>query len=288
MNVQIFRNTENVAGIGQFGQYTRKIPTGSMRSQSDLRLWKANNLMFAITTRNKLRSRRFAASMIWAWWRIRRQLARTPGMLAYTTGMASMTEFFTLTLWEKEIDMMAFMSSDDHRDMMWNVRHWSDSFWSMRWKPSADSQGIWNGLAFNLEAQEHIEKANYVGPGYMEAHEVPEKLRPILSNIIRKFEPDTLDVNAIICRVPTRSLIQILRLRRILRTHKTAPDVVRYSFSVGFGECFVLIVWKSNNTPIAQDLMASVMEQFPNAWATQFLATDFEIGHWDHLRFRES
>ena len=87
--------------------------------------------MFAITTRNKLRSRRHAISMIFAWRRIRQQLARTPGMLAYTTGMANLTEFYTLTLWEKEIDMTLFMASDDHREMMWNVRHWSESFWSM-------------------------------------------------------------------------------------------------------------------------------------------------------------
>lgn len=83
--------------------------------------------MFAITTRNKLRSRRHAFSMIRAWRQERRQLARTPGMLAYTTGISTLTEFFTFTLWQRELDMFQFMASDAHRDMMWNFRAWTQS-----------------------------------------------------------------------------------------------------------------------------------------------------------------
>ena len=112
--------------------------------------------------------------MILAWRRIRQQLARTPGMLAYTTGMANLTEFYTLTLWEKEIDMTLFMASDDHREMMWNVRHWSESFWSMRWNPTMDEVGIWCGKAYARDDGDAPAKPRYVGPGYLELSEVPE------------------------------------------------------------------------------------------------------------------
>src|SRR5947207_1575388 len=123
--------------------------------------------MFAITTRNKLRSSRYAVNMIWAWRCVRRQLARTPGMLAYTTGLASPTEFFTLTLWQRELDMFLFMSSDAHRDMMWNFRDWTQSFWSMRWNAAGDEIGSWNGRMFETLHDEREPGPPHQWPGYL-------------------------------------------------------------------------------------------------------------------------
>jgi len=76
--------------------------------------------MFAVTTRNKLNSARFAPYMIRAWFHVRRQLYETRGIIRYSTGISNLTEFYTITLWDNEMDMFAFMSSDAHRDMMWN------------------------------------------------------------------------------------------------------------------------------------------------------------------------
>ena len=243
--------------------------------------------MFAITTRNKLRSRRHAISMIWAWRLIRKQLARTHGMLAYTTGMSSLTEFYTLTLWEKEIDMTLFMVSDDHRDMMWNVRHWSDSFWSMRWNATRDEVGTWNGKSFAQDEVAAADKPQYVGPGYMQAHEVPEALRPYLSNIIRTNEPQTLGINAVIGRIPIKSLLDLHRLKHILKPWKTAPNTLRFELAVGLAECMLFVVWKDQGEGNSTAMMDALMLHFPDAWAMRFPATDFEMGHWDQLRIRE-
>jgi len=225
--------------------------------------------------------------MIFAWSRIRKQLSRTPGMLAYTTGMANLTEFYTLTLWEKEIDMTLFMASDDHRDMMWNVRHWSDSFWSMRWNPTVDEVGAWCGKAYAGDIVTEPVKPTYVGPGYLNPSELPESLRSVLSNITRKSEPDTLEVNALIGMVPTRSLSKVHHLRRTLQAWRSSPDVLYFKNSLGLGECLLIVVWKEGGERQSRALMQALKEQFSEAWAMRFHATDFEIGHWDQIRLRE-
>lgn len=111
--------------------------------------------MFAVTTRNKLNSVRFAPLMIRAWFRIRRQLYETRGMIRYSTGITNLTEFYTITLWENEMDMFAFMSSDAHRDMMWNFSKWSDSFWAMRWDATTDEIGAWVTTSTSIEKGFH-------------------------------------------------------------------------------------------------------------------------------------
>ncbi len=243
--------------------------------------------MFAVTTRNKLRSQRHAVSMIWAWGHIRRQLAHTPGMLAYTTGIANLTEFFTLTLWEKEIDMMLFMASEDHRDMMWNTRQWSESFWSMRWSPTKDEIGTWSGMAFSDTDSPAATKPKYVGPGYLDVTEVPEGLRPYLRNITRQSEPNTLPSNAVIGRISTRSPLAVRLIKQTLAAWQLPSATLHFKVCAGLGECLLLVVWKIDAELEAAALMAALHRKFPDAWAMRFSATDFEIGHWNNLRLRE-
>lgn len=243
--------------------------------------------MFAVTTRNKLRSRRHAVSMIWAWGHIRRQLARTPGMIAYTTGIANLTEFFTLTLWEKEIDMTLFMASEDHRDMMWNARQWSESFWSIRWNPTEDEIGAWDGKAFSAAEPPMAAKSKYIGPGYLDISEVPEGLRPYLRNITRQTEPNTLPLSAVIGCVPARSPFAVRRIKQAIATWRSQPATLHLKVCAGLGECLLLVVWNSEAEREATALMTALQDKFPDAWAMRFNATDFEIGHWNKLRLRE-
>ena len=243
--------------------------------------------MFAIITRNKLRSRRYTLGMIWAWWHIRRQLARTPGMFAYTTGMASLTEFFTLTMWEKEFDMNLFMASDDHRDMMWNFKRWSDSFWSMRWNTTKDEVGDWNGQTFSINKAVTKPRSRYVGPGYLESSQVPKELKPYLRNITRRLEPETLDLNAVIGRIPITTVRELTCLKRILRPWRTAPGMLRMVMAIGLKECLVIAVWSQPGTKDPESFIKALHATHPDGWLMRFNATDFEIGHWNGLRIRE-
>lgn len=241
--------------------------------------------MFAIVTRNKLRSRRHAASMVWAWWHVRRQLARTPGMLRYTTGIANLKEFFTLTLWEREFDMYRFMSSDAHADMMWNFRKWDESFWSMRFNPCAEEIGQWHGGCFA-----HAETEAGRADGTF-ADEVPEALLRHLP-VLRQYrmQPSgcqTLGIDAVIGRVATPTPTAVLRTKRILRAWRDSDELRRHAVCVGLGECLVLAVWQRPRAAAERRLLRDLNRGMPAVWAMRFNATDFEVGHWDRLRLRE-
>lgn len=253
----------------------------SRQTASDIR-------MFAITTRNKLRSRRHAISMIWAWWHVRRQLARTPGMLLYSTAIPSLTEFFTLTLWEREMDMFLFMASDAHREMMWNFRRWSESFWSMRWNPAVDIQA--SPIVTDVSSVSSQQPSTAAAASF--AHEqLSEPLASYLDRFeyrgVHASEPVTLDVNAVIGRVITPSPMAMRRLMRTVRPWRSAPDLQRFIVAIGWGECLLLAVWKQGVPEGSRALIEAVESAFPGAWLTRFQATDYEIGHWNRLRFRE-
>lgn len=253
--------------------------------------------MFAVTTRNKLRSARYAPNMIRAWFRVRRQLYGTPGMLRYTTGIASLTEFYTCTLWETEMQMFAFMSSDAHRDMMWNFSRWSDSFWAMRWDASEDELGTWKvsgvmdegafASRFNLSpgaATQPSPRGNYVSRWLVDQGVIPEPEEP--------EEPEKPSgipgTTAVVARVPMISPLTLVRLRKRLRPWLTAhPDLLRFTLAVGLGECFLIAVWKVGALEESRVLMATLLRRFPNAWTMRFRGHDYEVGHWDQLRLRE-
>lgn len=103
--------------------------------------------MLAVTTRNKLRSWHYSLPMIRARRYVREQLAATPGLIRYTSAIASPTEFLTMTVWENRQAMFNFMSSGAHQQFMWMFSRWSESFWSMRWIPTVLEEGAWSGMS---------------------------------------------------------------------------------------------------------------------------------------------
>jgi len=250
--------------------------------------------MFAITTRNKLRSRRYALHMVRAWLRVRRQLYATPGMLRYTTGIANLTEFYTCTLWETEMEMFAFMSSGAHRDMMWNFNRWSDSFWAMRWDATEDELGNWDVANTHTDgnfssnanlspgaAKLPTSKDNYVSRWLAEQGVIPKPDMPEQPSGI----PGTTSVLA---RVPINSPQAWLKLRRILSPwRKENNDLLRFAIVVGLKECFVIAVWEVGAMEESRLLMATLLRYFPKSWTMRFRGHDFEVGHWDKLRLRE-
>lgn len=252
-------------------------------------------MMFAVTTRNKLRSARYTLHMIKAWLKVRKQLHETPGMLRYTTGIANLTEFYTCTLWDTEMEMFAFMSSGAHRDMMWNFKKWSDSFWAMRWDASKDELGYWDvpgavhvdsfatreNLSTGAAKQGNI--CNYVAE-WLVSHDVIKTAETSL-----KPSPGKPGTAAVVARVPVDSILTFTRLRKTLRPWRShnMPGLIRFSMTLGFGESLVIAVWKAKALDESRALMATVLRQFPYAWTMRFRGHDYEVGHWDDLRLRE-
>ena len=251
--------------------------------------------MFAVTTRNKLRSKRYAPHMVRAWLRVRKQLYETPGMLRYTTGIANLTEFYTCTLWDTEMEMFAFMSSGAHRDMMWNFKKWSDSFWAMRWDASDDELGYWDiPGAVHVESFAALENHSAGASKQNSSHNyVAEWL--ILQNVIKAPEapvepsPGIPGTAAVVARVPIDSLMTFMRLRKVLRPWRknNIPGQVRFSMTLGIGESLVIAIWEAGALEESRAMMATLLRQFPHAWSMRFRGHDYEVGHWNDLRLRE-
>ncbi len=252
------------------------------------------SLVFVVTTRNKLRSARFAPHMIRAWLRGRRQLYETPGMLRYTTGISNLTEFYTCTLWDTEMEMFAFMSSGAHRDMMWNFRKWSDSFWAMRWDQTQDELGSWDVPASTVEGSfasrpnisEDAAQLPSAGHNYVAECLISQGLSIDLREEAVPMAPS--GTTALIARVPMISLIGFLRLRSLLKPWRANnSDLLRFTVAVRFGECFVIAVWKIGALEESRALMATLLRDFPNAWAMRCRGHDYEVGSWDNLKLGE-
>ncbi|PPC86202.1 MAG: hypothetical protein CTY39_05550, partial [Hyphomicrobium sp.] len=159
--------------------------------------------------------------------------------------------------------------------------------WSMRWNPTNNEIGTWSGMTFSDAPALIAAKPHYVGPGYLHTAEVPDSLRPYLRNITRQNEPNTLPINAVIGRIPARSPWTVARIKRTLAIWQSAPATLQFKVCTGLGECMLLVVWRSEAESEAAVLMKVLQSKFPDAWAMRLNATDFEIGHWNNLRFRE-
>jgi len=193
--------------------------------------------MFAVTTRNKLHSMRFAPHMIRAWFRIRRQLYETRGMIRYSTGISNLTEFYTITLWENEMDMFAFMSSDAHRDMMWNFSKWSDSFWAMRWDATTDEIGAWATTATSIGKGFHEQFYVTLGSSGQPTRN-PVRVWLIEKGISKQLEildasEETSDqpegipgTAAVLARIPAKSLLKYHKIISLLRSQRTSIGII--------------------------------------------------------------
>ncbi len=247
--------------------------------------------MLAVTTRNKLRSPRFFPSMVRAWLHVRQQLSRTSGMVCYITGIAGLTEFYTLTLWESRAAMFNFTAGDGHRQMMWNFTRWSESFWAMRWRPTADALGAWGNapLADSGCVTEPDDK--HASPAWLAHSPVRESLTPYIDTAgrpdQRDLDPSTCGVEAVLARVAIRSPLELHRLFRVVHPWRSAPGLLRFALGVGPGECLVVSLWRAEARETIEALRHSIAGCFREAWAMRLTAGDYEIGQWNHLRLRQ-
>lgn len=232
--------------------------------------------------------------MIRAWLHIRRQLRETPGMLRYTTGISSLREFFTCTLWDTELEMFAFMSSGAHREMMWNFRRWSDSFWAMRWDQTQDELGYWEDARASVQGR-FAPRANVSRNAALRSSTTRNHVAEWLSIHGLSVEPQedasrvaASGTTAVIARIPSTSLVSIGRLRTLLRPWRTKnPDLLRFTLAIGIGEALVIAVWKIGALEESRALMVAISHACPDAWAMRFTGHDYEVGSWDNLRLGE-
>jgi hypothetical protein len=106
----------------------------------------ATTASLAVTTRARLKSPRFFIPVLRANSRIKQQLAHDPGSVRFASIVASPTELWTVSVWRSRHATQQFMRSGAHEELMWNFSRWFASFWLVRWAPTPEEDGAWDGL----------------------------------------------------------------------------------------------------------------------------------------------
>lgn len=84
-------------------------------------------------TRLRLRSIYYLPSFIWIAWRSAQQARRAAGNLQTKLVRDANLTFWTLTAWESETDMRAFMITGAHHRAMPKLLDWCDEAWMVHW-----------------------------------------------------------------------------------------------------------------------------------------------------------
>ena len=142
--------------------------------------------MFAVATHSRLRSPGAFPAMLRATLSVRRDLARTRGLLRVANAIAGPTELFTFTIWETRDAMLEFMRSGAHQEVMWRWPQWLSAFWLARLAPSAPESGAWRGLVVGrVAARRGTAHPEFVPPAFASREPRPRDLtrRPVGASI---------------------------------------------------------------------------------------------------------
>jgi hypothetical protein len=245
--------------------------------------------MLAVTTRNRLHSARLCVPMLRARSLIARQLASTPGLVRYASGVAGPSEFLTLTVWEDKAAMQAFMRSGAHERFMWLFSRWTKSFWGMRWEPSDAELGEWDGLQLARAGGIARPISPLVAMGLLPA--APPRAGPTgprpESGVV---EPRGSRLFGATARLEgARRLAATIQARRRLRAEAEGnADLVRWAVGLDLPPCaLVVTLWR--DSPTARTRALELLgRELGATWAMRWQAGDYEIGHWDGLRLRQA
>ena len=232
----------------------------------------------AVTTRSRLRGLRFLPPMVIATLRIRRQLARTEGVVRWASIVAGPHEFWTLTVWSSRHAMQEFMRSDAHGEVMWRVARWLRSFWLMRWQPGARELGTWDGFALaqperNARRDELLDRLAELGA----------------DGDVRAPGARAARGSGVVVRLPLRprALLALLALRSTLQRDER---LLRIALGLGNRrDLYLFAVW--SDPAVADEVVAGEWARRAAArhggglWIHEW-RPESELGHWDGLRVR--
>lgn len=261
--------------------------------------------LFTVTTRSRLRSVRFFPAMLVGTRQIRRQLARTDGVVRWASLIASPTEFWTITVWRSRHAMQEFTRSDEHGAIMWRFSRWLHSLWIMRWRPGPCELGSWAGLSLAPRDSAASASATAKWPVLTEVLESLPELQSAIgvdgvasydSSVRARRDRHRVEGAAgVVIRIHTlrrrspAALLDVVRLRRSLREE---PGLLRSVVGVGRpGEVYFLSVFAAHTDAIRL-LEGSWVGAAKQRWGDGFWAgawlPENEFGHWDGLRVRGS
>ena len=236
-----------------------RTPGGVAMSERQTECW--DGQVLAVTTRSRLRSARFFPAMLLATWAIRRQLARTDGLVRWASLVAGPTEFWTITVWRSRHAMQEFMRSDAHGRIMWRYTRWLDGLWLMQWRPGAVEVGSWAGVTLapgqvhpGLAATVELDRLRRTPQRLPDLHSVVGpggSARDPSSRHARRPRAQVEGAQATVVRIRVPALqtptvlVELLRLRRRLAAD---PDLLRSVVGLGSpGEICFLGIWRAGD-----------------------------------------
>jgi hypothetical protein len=256
-----------------------------------------------VTTRLRLKSARFFIPVLRANSRIKQQLALDPDSVRFASIVASPTELWTVSVWRSRHAMQQFMRSGAHEELMWNFSRWFASFWLMRWAPTPEEHGAWDGLELGdrSQAEPHESRPDSGWRGAIDS--LPE-LRAAMGPA---GAPDFLhapDTRRQLGRVAggTAATLRLVLpssaalpaawsdLRGLSAGVRGSPETLGYVFGLAHpDELFALAVFSTERAwrrwRGTYSLRAILRRWGEGAWLMRWGA-QHEFGHWDGERLR--
>lgn len=266
-----------------------------------------DSVAFAVTTRSRLRGVHRFPQMFVSSWRIKRQLATTPGCVRFASIVAGPREFWTITVWENRDKMLDFMRSGVHERFMWKVGKWLRSFWLMRWRPTDDEYGTWDAQPLSPsrarrsqsrprtpEEKAALEAALEAMP-VLKASAGPEGAPTYATSATARRQGKLVSGGAaVVVRLKADSLWRSRRAwretQRIRSWLAVDASVLRYVTGVaGLYEHYALAVLR-DEAACARFLDDLRLRELAEEWGDGYWAMHWrpmnEFGHWDKLRLR--
>lgn len=260
--------------------------------------------LLIVTTRSRLRAARLFPVMLVATLRVRRQLARTEGLVRAASLVAGPTEFWTITVWRSRHAMQEFTRSHEHGEIMWRFSKWLSSLWLMRWHPGPDELGSWSGLT--MAPADLVAPTGAVVPDWPVLTSVLEDLPDLRSALgpdgvagydsSRRARRDRQRVAGgagVVVRIEAsrrKAVVALLGLVRLRRRLRAEAGLLRSVVGIGRpGEVYFLGVW-SERVAATRFLAGPWVVAAAQRWAGRFWAgvwlPENEFGHWDGVRLR--
>lgn len=266
-------------------------------------------VVFAVTTRSRLKGLRYFPLMFVASMQVKRQLARTPGVIRWASVIAGPTEFWTFTVWSSRDRMIEFMGSGAHESIMWLFGKWLRSFWLTRWRPTVQEEGQWNGLSMaphrdiaswerrTAEQQAALDAALAAFPRLRDSVDEDGAATLATAGFTRRRERRVAGIGGVMVRVVIdhpRDLVRLWRLvRGLQRSLDECPDVLRRA--VGWAsshEALAMIVFQDLPGEAMPVSVREIVNQAQLEWGTSlwWMRWDAanEFGQWDGFRVRQS
>ncbi|MDP9073947.1 MAG: hypothetical protein M3N98_07200 [Actinomycetota bacterium] len=237
--------------------------------------------------------------------RIRRQLAQTEGLVRWASVVAGPREFWTVTVWRSRHDMLEFMRSGAHEDIMWMFSKWLESFWLMRWRPGATEIGLWQEVS--LAEPDPAPDAPTVAQSRAlnEALAHLPRLRAATGSdgaasydatpLARRRRAEVGQAGGVVVQIRTsrhRTGAALRALRSLRRTAEDDSSCLRVVVGLSrLGEVYMLTLCRERAG--AQRLLESpalndLAQRWPaGCWAHEWIPEN-EFGHWDGLRLRRT